>query len=147
MAMRRGRIVHFASDGTFKNAWGTNGSGPGQFKLPHAIGMDSAGRLFVADRDNNRIAIFNQEGRLLDQWTSFGQPSGLFIDPSDRLYVAAIGARSGLAIGSARTGELEQLIPIPAKELNGPHLVTADARGNVYVADLLASDLRKFVPE
>jgi imidazolonepropionase-like amidohydrolase len=141
------RVMHFSKDGAFVKQWGTSGDGPGQFKVPHAIAIDSRGRLFVADRDNNRIAIFNQEGRLLDQWTAFGQPSGLFIDPSDRLYVAAIGARSGLAIGSARTGELEQLIPIPAKELNGPHLVSADARGNVYVADLLASDLRKFVPE
>src|SRR5439155_9540041 len=121
------RVVHFSKDGTFVKQWGTNGSGRGQFKVPHAIAIDSTGRLFVADRDNNRIAIFDQQGTWLDEWSAFGQPSGVFIDPGDRLYVAAIGARSGLAIGSARTGAVEQLIPIPAQELNGPQLVSADA--------------------
>ena len=58
-----------------------------------------------------------------------------------------IGARSGLVVGSARTGAVEQFLPIPAKDLNGPHRVSADARGHVYVADLLASDLRKFVAD
>ena len=58
--------------------------------------------------------------------------------------MAAIGERSGLVTGSARTGQVDGFVPIPAKDLNGPHLVTVDARGQVYVADLLASDLRKF---
>jgi imidazolonepropionase-like amidohydrolase len=138
------RIVQFAGDGTFKQAWGTNGSGPGQFKVPHSIAMDSAGRLFVADRDNNRIAIFDQRGTLLAEWTQFGQPSGLFIDKADRLFVAAIGERSGLAIGSAKTGQVDQLLPIAAKELNGAHLVAAGADGSVYVADLLAAEVKKF---
>jgi imidazolonepropionase-like amidohydrolase/streptogramin lyase len=139
------RIVHFANDGTFKNAWGTNGSGPGQFKLPHAIAMDSAGRLFVADRDNSRIEIFDQRGTFLAEWTQFGQPSGLFIGKDDTLYVAAIGEKAGLVIGSAKTGEAHQQLPIPAKALNGAHLVSADASGNVYVADLLGGDVKKFV--
>ena len=139
------RIVHFASDGTYKNEWGTNGSGPGQFKLPHAIGMDSAGRLFVADRDNNRIEIFDQRGTFLAEWTQFGQPSGLFIGKDDTLYVAAIGEKAGLVIGSAKTGEVHQQLPIPAKALNGAHLVSADANGNVYVADLFGGDVKKFV--
>jgi DNA-binding beta-propeller fold protein YncE len=138
------RIVQFAADGTFKQAFGTNGSGPGQFKVPHSIAMDSTGRLFVADRDNNRIAIFDQRGTLLAEWTQFGQPSGLFIDKADRLFVAAIGERSGLAIGSAKTGQVDQLLPIAAKELNGAHLVAAGADGSVYVADLLAAEVKKF---
>jgi len=141
------RVVHFAGDGTFMKAWGTAGSGPGQFKVPHAIAIDSAGRLFIADRDNGRIVIFDQQGTFIDEWTAFGQPSGLFIDAADRLYVAAIGARSGLVTGSARTGKVDGFLAIPAKDLNGPHLVTVDARGQVYVADLLASDLRKFVAD
>jgi sugar lactone lactonase YvrE len=139
------RVVHFAKDGAFVKAWGSAGTGRGQFKVPHAIATDSAGRLFVADRDNNRISIFDQQGTPLDEWTAFGQPSGLFIDATDRLFVAAIGERSGLVTGSARTGQVDGFVPIPARELNGPHLVTVDARGQVYVADLLASDLRKFV--
>src|SRR5690606_14691609 len=110
------RIVHFGGDGAYKHSWGTYGSGPGQFKVPHSIALDSAGRIFVADRDNNRIVIFDQLGTLLAEWTQFGQPSGLFINGDDRLYVAAIGEKSGLVIGSARTGQVDQVLRIPAEE-------------------------------
>ena len=140
------RVVHFSREGKFVKAWGSNGSGPGQFKIPHAIAIDSQGRLFVADRDNSRIAIFDQQGTFLEQWTQFGPPSGVYIASDDTLYVAAIGDRSGLLIGSAASGEVRDFIPIPAKDVNGPHLVTADSQGNVYVADLLAADLKRFTP-
>jgi DNA-binding beta-propeller fold protein YncE len=139
------RVVHFSADGKFLKAWGTNGTEPGQFKVPHAIAIDSKGRLFVADRDNGRVQIFDQDGKFLEQWTQFGPPSGIFIAPDDTLYVAAIGDKSGLVIGSAGNGRIHDFIPIPAKDLNGPHLVTANASGTVYVADLLSSELRKFV--
>jgi sugar lactone lactonase YvrE len=139
------RVVHFSSDGKFVAAWGTKGTEAGQFKIPHAIAIDSTGRLFVADRDNQRIELFDQSGRFLDQWTHFASPSGIFISPDDTLYVAAIGAKSGLFIGSAKDGQVRDFVPIPSRGVNGPHLVTVDAAGVVYVADLLASTLRKFV--
>src|SRR5205814_8560663 len=69
-------------------AWGKEGSGTGEFDTPHSSAMDSRGRLFVADRGNNRIQIFDQEGRFLDQWKQFGRPSGVFIDKNDTIYVA-----------------------------------------------------------
>lgn len=139
------RIVHFSRDGRFIKAWGTEGSEPGQFKVPHSIAIDSAGRLFVADRDNGRIQIFDQDGRFLEQWTQFGAASGLFIASDDTLYVAAVGDKSGLLIANAKNGRIDEFLRIPAKEASGPHLVTVDSRGTVYVADLLANDLRKFV--
>ena len=139
------RVVHFAADGKFIKAWGTKGTGPGQFMIPHSIAMDSNGRLFVADRDNGRIQIFDREGKFLEQWMQFGPPSGVFIANDDTLYVAAIGDRSGIVIGSARNGRVHDFIPIAAKGVNGPHLVTVDSQGTVYVADLLTSELRKFV--
>ena len=82
------RIVKFSKDGTFIKAWGTRGSAPGEFNLPHSIAIDSRGRIFVADRTNNRIQIFDQDGRFLDQWKQFGRPSGVFIDANDTIYVA-----------------------------------------------------------
>ena len=139
------RVVRFSADGRFIKAWGTKGTDPGQFKVPHAIAMDSTGRLFVADRDNGRIEIFDQDGKFLAEWTQFGPPSGIFISNDDTLYVAAIGDKSGLIIGSAKNGRTYDFIPIPAKGVNGPHLVSADSHGAVYVADLLASQVRKFV--
>ncbi len=71
------RVVKFSADGTFIKTWGTKGTEPGQFDLPHTIVMDSAGRLLVGDRENGRIQIFDQDGNFLDQWTDLGKPYGL----------------------------------------------------------------------
>ena len=85
------RIVRFAPDGTFIRFWGRHGSGPEELEGPHALAMDSQGRLFVGDRTNNRSQIFDQDGTLLDSWTQFGRPSGLFIDQHDTLSGAGPG--------------------------------------------------------
>src|SRR3989441_383536 len=80
-----GRIVKFTKDGRYIKEWGKVGSGPGEFRTPHALAFDSKGRLFVADRGNHRIQIFDQDGKLLDEWKQFGRVSGLFIR-NDMLY-------------------------------------------------------------
>jgi sugar lactone lactonase YvrE len=79
------RIMKFSADGTYVMEWGGKGSAPGQFNVPHAIALDSRGRVFVADRDNDRIQIFDQNGVFLEQWTQFGRPSGIFIDANDKI--------------------------------------------------------------
>ncbi|HCV24251.1 MAG TPA: hypothetical protein DGN59_12400, partial [Candidatus Latescibacteria bacterium] len=66
------RVTKYASDGTFVMEWGGTGSGGGEFNVPHTIALDSQGRLFVGDRANNRIQIFDQAGTLLDVWYQFG---------------------------------------------------------------------------
>src|SRR5579862_7277845 len=68
------RIVHFTKDGKFIKAWGHLGTGAGEFETPHMLAMDSMGRLFVADRGNARIQIFDQNGRYLTEWKQFGRP-------------------------------------------------------------------------
>ncbi|MEZ5288152.1 MAG: peptidyl-alpha-hydroxyglycine alpha-amidating lyase family protein [Vicinamibacterales bacterium] len=85
---RNNRVVHFRPDGTFVAEWGRKGSGPGEFSEPHTIAIDSRGRLFVGDRENNRIQIFDQSGRFLEEWRQFGRPSGIAITADDRIYVA-----------------------------------------------------------
>ena len=82
------RIVKFSKNGKFIKTWGRKGSAPGEFDTPHAIAIDSRGRLFVGDRNNNRVEIFDQEGNYLDQWLQFSRPSGVFIDKNDIIYVA-----------------------------------------------------------
>jgi DNA-binding beta-propeller fold protein YncE len=77
------RILKFTRDGKLAKTWGGTGSAPGQFLVPHALAMDSRGRLFVADRDNNRLQIFDQDGKFLEEWTQFGRPSGLYIAKDD----------------------------------------------------------------
>jgi hypothetical protein len=84
----RMRILKFSKDGTFIAAWGKEGTGPGEFNMPHGIALDSTGRVFVADRGNNRIQIFDQGGKFLGEWKQFGKPCGIFIDGKDTIYVA-----------------------------------------------------------
>ena len=84
----RMRILKFDKDGHFLMAWGKEGTGPGEFNVPHGIAIDSQGRVFVADRGNNRIQIFDENGKFLAEWKQFGKPCGLFIDANDHLYVA-----------------------------------------------------------
>ena len=83
---------------------GAPGSGPSEFDIPHCLAMDSKGRLFVGDRNNNRIQIFDQDLNFIDQWHQFGRPSGMFIDKNDNLYVAdseSCPCRATMTAGSA----------------------------------------------
>jgi len=112
------RIVKFDKNGKYITEWGTRGVGPGQFEAPHALAMDSQGRLFVADRPNSRIQIFDQDGKFLMEWKQFGRPSGLAIDKNDILYVTdtqstkdRTGFENGIYIGSAKDGKVTGFIP------------------------------------
>ncbi len=151
------RIVKLAPDGSFLMAWGETGAGTGQFRDPHALAMDSQGRLFVADRGNSRIQIFDQEGAHLETWTQFGRPSGLFIDADDVLYAADSesnarrnrGYRRGIYIGSARDGWVTAFIPDPEPDPDGTGTsaaegVAVDRHGNVYGAEVGPRRLRRY---
>lgn len=152
------RIVKFSRDGKFINTWGKKGSGPGEFDIPHAIAMDSQGRLFVGDRQNNRIQIFDQDGKFLDQWTQFSRPSGIYIDKNDTIYVADSesesvaknheGWKRGIRIGSAKDGSVAALIPDPVEKIKGTSAaegVAADTAGNVYGAEVGPKRVMKYV--
>lgn len=151
------RIVKLAPDGSFVMAWGETGSGVGQFRDPHALAMDSQGRLFVADRGNSRIQIFDQEGAHLETWTQFGRPSGLFIDDADVLYAADSesnarrnrGYRRGIYIGSVVDGWVTAFIPDPEPDpdrsgTSGAEGVAVDRHGNVYGAEVGPRRLRRY---
>src|SRR6202011_1678800 len=83
------RIMKFTRDGKFIKTWGHKGSAPGEIDIPHALAMDSRGRLFVGDRNNNRIQIFDQEGNYIEEWKNFSRQSGIFIDTLEAIYVSA----------------------------------------------------------
>lgn len=153
------RIVKFNSNGEYMMEWGGKGTGSGQLDVPHALAMDSAGRLFVADRGNSRLQIFDQAGTWLATWTQFGRPSGLYIDGNDTLYSADSESNTGpgrnpgwyrgIRIGSAKTGFVEAFIPDPnTGEANGTSVaegVSADEDGNVYGAEVAQRALRKYI--
>ena len=98
------RVVKYTKDGKFIKAWGKKGNGPGEFNLPHSVAIDSRGRVFVADRSNNRIQIFDQDGTFLEQWDQFGGDSSLTIFPDDTLYAVDTYKFKAVFIGDAKTG-------------------------------------------
>jgi sugar lactone lactonase YvrE len=152
------RIVKLAPDGRFLKEWGRTGAEAGEFRDPHALAMDSRGRLFVADRGNSRIQIFDQEGTHLATWTQFGRPSGLYIDAGDVLYATDSesnarrnpGWKRGIYVGSAATGWVTAFIPDPEPDqdnsgTSGAEGVAVDAEGSVYGAEVGPRMLRKYV--
>src|SRR5437868_5371628 len=152
------RIVKFSKDGKFIKTWGRKGSAPGEIDIPHTLAMDSRGRLFLGDRGNNRIQIFDQEGNFLDQWFQFSRPSGVFIDKHDIIYVADSesesvaknhdGWKRGIRIGRASDGVVTAFIPDPVEKTTGTSAaegVAADAAGNVYGAEVGPKRLMKYV--
>jgi len=114
--------------------------------------MDSAGRLFVADRANSRIQIFDQDGKFLAEWRQFGRPSGIAIDKNDVIYVADSqsdekvnpGFKQGIRVGSAKDGKVMAYIP-ENKDLGSLEATAFDESGNVYAGYTGAMNLRRFV--
>jgi DNA-binding beta-propeller fold protein YncE len=146
------RIVKFSKDGKFLAEWGHKGSGAGEFDTPHGLAMDSAGRLFVADRANDRVQIFDQAGKFLAEWKQFGRPSGVFIDKNDTLYVADSQSgekfnksfRQGIRIGSAKDGKVVAFIS-DAGTSEMPEGVAADDEGNIYGGFTANQTVKKFI--
>ena len=146
------RIVHFTKDGKFIKAWGHLGTGPGEFETPHMLSMDSMGRLFVADRGNARIQIFEQSGRYLTEWKQFGRPSGVYINKNDDIYVSDStstektnpGFMQGIRVGNVKDGKVTAFIPETA-ELSALEGVAADDQGIVYAGYTGTMNLRRFV--
>jgi sugar lactone lactonase YvrE len=151
------RIVKFSKDGTYIKEWGTKGNGPDDISEPHTIAIDSQGRLFVGDRENNRIKIYDQNGKLLDTWKQFGRPSGIYITKDDMLYVADSesgpdnpGWRKGFRIGSAKDGvptDFIEDIESTTPDHSGAEGVGVDAQGNVYGAVVRRHGLDRWVRE
>jgi sugar lactone lactonase YvrE len=147
------RIVKYNSRGHYLMTWGSPGEGPNQFHTPHALAMDSAGRLFVGDRGNKRILIFDQSGNFLDEWKQFGRPSGMFIDDNDLLYVADSsssntprsnpGFEEGIRVGSVRDGRITLFIQDPDAS-GSQEGVVADSDGNIYGSLTAGMALRKY---
>ncbi len=165
------RVVHFDKTGKFIRQWGTLGTGTGNFSIPHAIDMDSKGRLYVADRNNVRIQIYSQAGKLLDSWANIIVPWGFWVGAKDEIWVCGSspmpwrndpkypGAplscppKDQVFMKFDTSGKVTQLWTVPKGEdgkeqpgdLNWLHCLAFDSKGNLYAGDIIGKRAQKFV--
>ena len=151
-----GRISVFDRNGKFLRIIGKTGTGPGEFRTPHAMVFDSQGRLIVADRHNHRIQILTKDGKYVGEYREFSRASGLAIDRNDTIYVADSesspqrhpGWLKGIRVGSLKDGKVTIFVP--------PHQTAAadgamgegidiDAAGNLYTAEATVRGVTKYV--
>ena len=152
------RVHRFAPDGTLRASWGEPGDGPGQFNLVHSIWAHPDGRLFVCDRENSRVQIFEPDGRFVTEWTDVVRPQDLCIDRDGVVYVTELGERAGIGSFMSRPYGRDRPARITLLDLDGrvlgrwgteepcapgsffsPHGIAVDSRGDVYVGEVVYS--------
>jgi DNA-binding beta-propeller fold protein YncE len=149
------RVHQFSSDGRLIRSWGEPGGGPSEFRIPHGICILADGRVLVADRENDRIQLFDPDGRYLDEWRDVQRPTQLCVGPDGLIYVAELWWRKGQRshrfgeITADRYGRVSALGPqgtavarwggsAPGTPggFTAPHGIAVDSRGDVYVAEV-----------
>jgi len=142
---RNCRVHKYAPEGTLLFSWGEPGQGEGQFNLVHSV-WEHKGRVYVADRQNNRIQIFTPDGKYLDTWPGFLQPCKIYVDKDDVMYVAELGDRvSILDLQGNVLGRWGDERPHEPGKFWGPHGIWVDSEGSIYVAEVLeGARLQKF---
>jgi hypothetical protein len=141
------RIVKYDSEGNFLASFGHWGSGPGEFKTPHALDIDSHGRLVVGDRGNNRLQVLDMDGNFIEQFKQYSRPSGIFITDDDTIFVADSesafdevrnpGWRPAIRVGNLADGSIDYLIDgtvAAYPDGSNPEGVAVDPQGHVYGA-------------
>jgi DNA-binding beta-propeller fold protein YncE len=153
-----GRISVFDRSGKFLRVIGKTGTGPGEFRTPHAIEFDSLGRLIVADRHNHRIQILTKDGKYVGEYREFSRASGLAIDGNDTIYVADSestprvhpGWLRGIRVGSLKDGKVTMFVPPHKTEAADGAMgegIAIDAAGNLYTAEATVRGVTKYVKE
>lgn len=154
---RNTRVAKFSPEGRFLFQWGRPGRGEGEFNTPHGIDVDAQGQIYVADRENDRVQVFDAEGRFLRQIKdpAAGRPYGVAVLPDGGLAIADGGEqprsgpdRSGLvfADGEGRVRERLGRFGNQDGQFRMAHDVARDAAGAFYVVDIAGQRVQKFEP-
>jgi len=139
---RNARVHRFAADGTLKSSWGAPGSGPGQFHLPHSIGYDDTGKLYVADRSNKRIQMFTPDGEYQGEWTGMGGPNDISRGRDGNWYIAEQEDADKPAYVCVRDPNGNVLARLESRHVHG---VGVDSRGDIYAGLTQDRGVDKFV--
>lgn len=147
------RVHRYSRDGELLTSWGEPGVAPGQFNVVHDICCDRAGRIYIADRENHRIQVFDADGVFLDQWHDLHRPCGLAMADLDEpvFYVGELGPAMASNIDTPNLGPAISILDHRGRHLArlgtpragiepgafmSPHGVAVDSRGDIYVAEL-----------
>jgi peptidylamidoglycolate lyase len=133
------RVVKMTKDGSYIKSWGTKGSGRGQLSTPHCIAMDSKGRVWVCDRGNKRLQIFDQQGQFVDQVTDVGTPVSIAFAKDDMVYVASGAPEHSVTILGSDRRVLERI-----EGFDTPHGIAVDSTGAIYVAESAGKAVLKY---
>jgi sugar lactone lactonase YvrE len=139
------RVLKFDPQGKFLKTWGGRGTGPGQFAVAHGIAIDSKGQLWVTDRENQRVQIFDQDGQFIRELKYAGLPCGMAIG-RDNIYM--VNGFAGQLLRLDLNGKVLAATGKPGKglgEFGEAHFVAVSPKGEIYVADTVNATLHKFV--
>jgi DNA-binding beta-propeller fold protein YncE len=132
------RVHKFSPEGELLFSWGEPGTGPSEFMLPHNIWVDMLDRVWIPDRENNRIQIFDGDGNFITEWTNVIRPTDVFVDKNGTVYVSELAPRVSIFTFDgkllARWGSERN---DPATDLFvAPHAITVDTKGDIYVGEV-----------
>ena len=143
------RVARFSKDGVWRMQWGSKGTGDGQFDLVHDVVLDGKGKVYVADRGNNRIQIFTEDGKFLDKWTNLGSPWGLAYSAKDSVMFMCDGLNNRVIKVDMNGKMLGEIGGGPGKVpglFEFPHHMAIDSQGALYIAEIRNWRVQKFVP-
>jgi sugar lactone lactonase YvrE len=139
------RVLKFDKNGNFIKSWGGKGTEPGKFAVAHGIAIDAQGRVWVADRENQRLQIFDQDGGYVTELKFAGLPCGLQIGSQ---YIYMVNGFAGQLVRLDLNGKVLAAVGKPGKgvgEFGEAHAISVSPQGEVWVADTVNSALQKFV--
>jgi DNA-binding beta-propeller fold protein YncE len=144
------RVIKFNKDGDYLLHWGKKGTGDGEFNIVHDVTLDSQGRVYVADRTNKRVQIFDGNGNFLGKWTDVGTPWGFHYVAKENVLYMADGSNNRI-VKLNLEGQILGVLGGPGRVQGkfgpaGPHHIAVDSTGAIYVAEIQNRWVQKFAP-